>query len=408
MQKTTTKDTISTRQYLVIAAIIIAAFNLRPAITSVGPLLGDIRDDIGLSNGVAGLITTLPLLAFAVMSPIASKLGNRLGNALALFFGLAILLAGLIIRSLPMVPLLFVGTTLIGFGIAISNVLLPAIIKDKFPNKVGNMTSVYTTSMTLMASTASGISVPLAAGLGMGWQLALLCWALLTVIGLLIWLVVIKQNRGARSESKLGQTSGEKLFRSPLAWQVTLFMGLQSFIFYVVVSWLPEMLHDFGFTVSTAGWLLFYAQIMGLPATFLTPRLAGRFSNQQGIVLVIAALVFIGFGGLLLGGPLPLIVVWVSFIGIALGGAISLSLALLGIRARHARQAAELSGMAQSLGYILAAVGPLLIGFLYDVTHTWTTPLITILIVILLMACAGVGAGRDKYVDEKQTVDHTP
>ncbi|WP_449355813.1 CynX/NimT family MFS transporter [Virgibacillus natechei] len=386
---------------LYLVAIIVIGFNLRPAITSVGPLLGTIRDQIGLENWSAGTITSLPLIAFAVVSPLAPKLGKRLGNERAVLLGLILLLAGIGIRSIPYTSPLFIGTAIIGAGIAVMNVLLPAVIKEKFPNKVGRMTSVYSTTMAIFAATASGLTVPLANGVGMGWELALLSWAVLAVIGIIVWTFVVRQAPTPKEDQmELSNRSfnDSDLWKSPLAWQVTLFMGLQSFIFYVIVSWLPEIMQSFGFSVSAAGWMVAYAQFVGLPATFLAPVLAEKYSSQQGIVLVIGGGAAIGFTGLLFGGPLPLIFFWVTLIGVVFGGAISLSLAMLGMRARNGQQAGALSGMAQSIGYVFAAIGPLLIGLLFDITHARTAPLIAIIAVCLLMTLAGLGAGRNRYV----------
>lgn len=389
------------RRGFLLFAIIIIGFNLRPAITSVGPLLGMIRDQIGLANWSAGMITSLPLIAFAIMSPLAPKLGQKVGHVRAVMLGLVLLAIGISVRSIPLTVLLFMGTAVVGVGIAIMNVLLPAIIKEKFPHKVGQMTSVYSTSMAVFAATASGLSVPLAQSAGLGWELSLLSWIVLAIVGIAVWLVVARDEPRPEKETPRKDTSvavGGNLWQSPLAWQVTFFMGLQSFIFYVTVSWLPEMMQTFGFSVVAAGWMVSYAQFVSLPATFLAPVLAERFSNQQGIVLGIGGLLTVGFTGLLIGGPLPLIIVWVTLIGLASGASISLSLALLGMRARNATQAGELSGMAQSVGYICAAVGPLFIGLLFDVTGAWTWPLVAIIVVCLLMTVAGLGAGRDQFV----------
>lgn len=381
----------------------IAGFNLRPAITSVGPLLGTIRDQIGLANWSAGIITSLPLLAFAAVSPLAPKVANRLGNVRGILVGLITLIIGIGLRSIPITPTLFIGTAIIGMGIAMMNVLLPAIIKERFPHKVGRMTSLYSTSMAVFAALASGVTVPLANGAGLGWELALLSWGLLVVVGIVFWFILSTKEKRITEQDTINQTfpSAEGgLWKSPLAWQVALFMGLQSFVFYVMVSWLPEIMQDFGLSVAAAGWVVSYAQFVGLPATFLAPMLAEKYKNQQGIVLVIGGLLTIGFTGLIFGGPLPLIVLWVTLIGFASGGSISLALALLGIRARSAREAGELSGMAQSVGYVFAAVGPILIGLLFDMTHTWTAPLIALVIVSLLLTITGLGAGRNKYVFE--------
>lgn len=394
------EEKINNNRVLFIIAIMIAGFNLRPAITSVGPLLGTIRDEIGLANWSAGIITSLPLIAFAIISPIAPKLAQRIGNTRGILLGLITLVIGISLRSIPITLTLYIGTAIIGAGIALMNVLLPAIIKEKFPHKVGRMTSLYSTSMAIFAATASGVTVPIANGLNLGWELALLSWGLLIIVGIIFWFIMSIKEPPTIDEPivETGMATESGLWKSPIAWQVTLFMGLQSFVFYVMVSWLPEMMQDYGFSVTASGWLVSYAQFVGLPSTFLAPVLAEKFKNQQGIVLVIGALMVTGFTGLIFGGPSLLIIVWVTLIGFASGGSISLSLALLGMRAKNARQAGELSGMAQSIGYVFAAVGPILIGLLFDLTHNWTVPLIALVLVSILLTIAGFGAGRNKHV----------
>ncbi|WP_163970604.1 CynX/NimT family MFS transporter [Oceanobacillus halotolerans] len=396
------KQTKRLYRFLLIVGIIVVAFNLRPAITSVGPLIGVIRDDIGLSNWSAGILTSLPLVAFAIMSPVAPRLGNRLTNERALLLGLILLFIGITVRSISMVFLLFVGTLFIGLGIAICNVLLPGVVKEKFPTKVGLMTSVYSTSMGIFAATASGVSVPLASGLNLGWQSALIVWATPTVIGIIIWIYLSRKDKQDQDEIEMQyvSTSDNRMWKSPLAWQVAAFMGLQSFLFYVTISWLPEILHDYGVSMETAGWMLSFTQFVGLPASFLVPVIAGRFKSQRGIVLLMGAFAVTGYGGLLLGNSYVVMVISTILIGFTLSGSFALALAFLGMRARTSRQAAELSGMAQACGYVLAAVGPMFIGFLYDVTHVWTVPLITLIVVSLLVVSFGMGAGRNKYVLE--------
>lgn len=399
-------ETMSSKYRLLFTiAIIVIGFNLRPAITAVGALLGMIRDQIGLANWGAGMITSLPLIAFAVMSTIASKIGIKFGNVRTIFLGLLLLLIGICIRSIPFTLSLLVGTAIIGVGIAIMNVLLPAVIKEKFPDQIGKMTSYYSTAMVVFAATGSGLTVSLAENAGLGWELSLLSWSLLTLFGILIWFFVMRLDKTITSDKpkvEINIQIGGSLLKSSLAWQVTLFMGLQSLAFYVMISWLPEMLQDFGFSIIAAGWLVSYAQFISLPATFLAPLLAERYTNQQGLVLTIGCLYIFGFTGLLIGGNLPLLIFWVTLMGIASGGSISLSLALLGMRVRNAKQAGELSGMAQSIGYVLAAIGPLLIGLLYDLTQTWSIPLITMIILCVLMTIVGLGAGRDQYIEEEE------
>ncbi|UJL45380.1 MFS transporter [Virgibacillus sp. NKC19-16] len=386
-------------RFLLVAGIIFVAFNLRPSITSVGPLIGIIRDDIGLSNWSAGMLTSLPLIAFAVMSPIAPKLGNRLTNERTILLGLIVLSIGISMRSVSLIVLLFIGTLFIGLGIAICNVLLPAVIKGKFPAHVALMTSVYTTAMGIVAATASGLSIPVATGMNLGWQLALLVWTIPAIIGIIIFTFVVKMEKGDNSdETRNVRFSDNRMYKSPLAWQVAGFMGLQSFLFYVTISWLPEILYDYGVSMATAGWLLSFTQFVGLPASFLVPMIAGRLKSQRGIVLVMALFAVTGYGGLLFGNSHTVMVISTILIGFTLSGSFALALAFLSMRARNARQAAELSGMAQSLGYVLAAVGPMFIGYLYDVTQAWTVPLLTLIIVAIMVMVFGMGAGRNKYV----------
>lgn len=395
------QQTNQLHRILLIAGIVIAAINLRPAITSVGPLIGTIRDDIGLSNWSAGILTSLPLIAFAVLSPIVPKLGNRYTNNIIMLAGLIILFIGISIRSLSFVFFLFLGTLFAGLGIAICNVLLPAVIKDKFPAKVGLMTSIYSTTMGIFAATASGVSVPIASGLGFGWQIALIVWAIPAVIGIIIWLYLVKKPEPhEKKEMKFITNNDNRMWKSSLAWQVAAFMGLQSFLFYVTISWLPEILHHYGLTLTAAGWMLSFTQFVGLPASFIVPVLAGKFSTQRPIVITLGILSVLGYGGLLVGQSMIVMVISTILIGLSLSGSFALALTFLGLRARNARHASELSGMAQSLGYVLAATGPMFIGYLFDLTSAWTVPLLTMMIVTALVTLFGLGAGRNKFVLE--------
>ncbi|ASK64387.1 MFS transporter [Virgibacillus phasianinus] len=393
------KDSTRFYRVLLVIGIIFVAFNLRPAITSVGPVIGIIRDDIGLSNWSVGLLTSLPLIAFACMSPLAPRLGNRYSNERTLLMGLILLFIGLMIRSASVLILLFAGTIFIGLGIAICNVLLPGVIKEKFPAKVALMTSLYSTAMGIFAATASGLSVPLAHSANWGWQLALLFWTIPAVIGIIIWVYLTNQRKTEQSvEMKFVQPANNQMWRSSVAWQVACYMGLQSFLFYVTVSWLPEILHDYGVSMATAGWMLSFTQFIGLPASFFVPVIANKFKSQSLIVVVLTSFAICGYSGLLFGESYAIMIVSIICIGIALSGSFSLALAFLGMRARSARQAAELSGMAQALGYTLAAVGPMFIGFLFDITHAWSVPLITLIGVAVLVAIFGFGAGRNRFV----------
>lgn len=382
---------------LLMAGVILIASNLRASITVVGPLTAAIRQDTGLSNVLTSLLTALPLIAFALISPVAAALSRRFGTERTMLASLTALTAGILIRSVPSTAALFAGTAILGAAIAVANVLLPSLIKRDFALKVGLMTGLYTVSMSGWAGLASGVSVPMADDLGLGWRGSLGCWALLAAAGIAVWL---PQLRGAKPSiaapapaAKANDSS--RLWRSPLAWQVTLFMGLQSLAFYVSIAWLPVILHERGMDAATAGWMLSLMQFVSLPASFIVPVLAGRTSSQRGLVVFTAVVLLIGYGGLLLATSVALAPMWIVFVGLGQGASISLALALFALRASSAPQAAELSGMAQSFGYLLAALGPILFGWLHDMTGGWTAPLCFLVVATVLFFVVGLGAGRN-------------
>ncbi|OLQ55828.1 transporter [Bacillus licheniformis] len=387
------------QSFWLITGIIFIAFNLRPAITSVGPVISSIRADLHMSNGTAGFLTALPLLSFAVLSPLAPKFGQRLGNERTLWLGLLMLLIGILLRSAGVTWTLFAGTALIGIGIAIGNVLLPSLIKHKYPEKSGIMISLYTTSMCIFAALASGVSVPLAAQMGGGWKQAFLLWGVMALLALLIWIPQLRHRDTANKAVKL-QTSS--IWFSKMAWHVTIFMGLQSFLFYSSIAWFPEILRSHGMDTSTAGWMVSLMQFASLPFTFLTPVLADRMKHQRGIAAGLTAVYLIGLCGLLAGGSHILLAIWMIIIGIGQGSSISLALTLIGLRSENAQQAAALSGMSQSFGYLLAAIGPIFVGYLFDQTHSWTMPIVLLIAALILMGAAGLGAGRDQYILQTQ------
>jgi MFS transporter, CP family, cyanate transporter len=388
-----TSSSSRTTTILLLLGIVLVAANLRPALTSVGPLIGDIRADMSLSNVQAGLITTIPLIGFAGLSILAPRLGRRFGNEVMLFAGLIALTIGTLLRFIPSIVMLYMGTALLGLAIAVCNVLLPGLIKHKFPGKVGLMTGVYSTSMGVFAAIAAGISVPLTKSLN--WNGSLAVWAILGVIAVVIWIPQILRNGDPKVQATKVKVGG--MWRSPLAWQVTSFMGFTSLAFYITVAWLPEILIDQGLSVATAGWMLSLAQLAALPASFLIPLLADRYPDQRVFVGMISILYIIGLVGLF-NSSIGWVSLWVVCIGLAQGASFSLALTFLGLRASNPEHVGELSGMAQSLGYSLAAIGPMLFGYLRDSTHSWTVPLMILFAAVLFQFFTGLLAGRDLYV----------
>ncbi|MCC3376113.1 MFS transporter [Cohnella sp. REN36] len=386
-----------TRLILLTLGIILIAANLRAALTSVGPVVGQIRADTGISNAIAGLLTTFGLFAFAAVSPITPKLARRFGMENVLLAAMAIITLGILLRSVPYVAALFAGTALIGLAIGTGNVLVPSLIKRDFPTRrIGLMTGVYSVAMTLFAGIASGVTIPIAGTPGFGWRGALAVWGLLSAAAFIVWLPQARSGR--RSDRPRAAAAGVNLWKSALAWQVTLYMGFQSIVFYGNVAWLPEILHDRGMDYATAGWMLSLVQIVSLPATFLAPIWAGRSASQRTLLTVVMGLLLVGYGGLLAAGSGPMVPLWIVLIGLGSGASFSLALVFFSLRSRTAEEASELSGMAQSIGYLVAGVGPALLGFVHDRTGSWQTPLVMMLTIITLALLFGLGAARDRTV----------
>jgi CP family cyanate transporter-like MFS transporter len=386
-----------TQQALLVLGFVLLAANLRPALTSVAPLIGQIRMDTGISNGVAGLLTGLPLLAFGLLSSIAPRLARRFGMERVLLASMLVLAAGIVLRSEGTVTALFLGTAVLGAAIALGNVLLPGLVKHEFPERAGLMTSVYVTAMAISAAIATGASFPIAGQAGIGWRGSLALWALLALVAAVAWFPKVRGPDPANaSTGTYRRVTG--LWRSPLAWQVTLFMGLQALAYYVTLTWLPEILQEEGgMSAAQAGWMLALAQVVVIPSMFLAPVLADRRPSQYGVVVAAVTLTGAGTLGLLVAAGTAT-ALWVVLLGLGQGACFSLALTLFALRAPDSEHAAALSGMAQSVGYLLAAVGPFLFGVLRDATHSWTVPLALLLAVVVSLLVTGLGAARDAHV----------
>ena len=402
------KDKVTNKNagWLLILGVVLVGANLRLPLTSIGALIPFIREDLAISNALAGAITTLPLLAFAVLSPFAPKIANRIGMEWTIAIALLLLVIGTTVRSLSSVGFLFAGTLLIGLAIAIGNVLIPGIVKMNFPLKVGLMTGIYAIFMNLFGALGSGLSVPLSSIGSFGWEGSLGIWVILGIISLLVWLPQLKKKRD-NQQADVKQEKRDSLWKSPLAWQITLFMGGQSLIYYTLITWLPDILYTNGFDSSSAGWIVFLMQFALIPLTFIVPIVAEKMKNQVTLSVITASFFIIGILGFLQGGTL-LAPLWAIMIGIAAGSAFSLSMMFFTIRTRDGKEAAELSGMAQSFGYLLAAVGPIAVGALQDLTGSWTAPLLLLLFIAALILLAGTTAGKDGQVSEQLTAKKSP
>jgi MFS transporter, CP family, cyanate transporter len=385
------------RSVLLVLGMVLLAANLRPALTSVAPLIGQIRADTGISNGAAGLLTTLPLLAFGLLSPVAPRLARGFGMERVLLASLLLLAAGILMRSVGAVGVLFLGTAVLGAAIVAGNVLLPSLVKREFPERASLMTSVYSTAMGISAALAAGVSAPAAQLGGMGWRGSLALWALPAFLAAVAWIPQLRRSDRPESTSALTFQRVSGLWRSPLAWQVTLFMGLQSLAYYVTLTWLPEILQEDGMDATRAGWMLALSQAVAIVTMFVAPVIADRRPSQQGLVVAAVSLSGAGTLGLLVAGSTAS-TLWVVLLGLGQGACFSLALTFFALRAPDSQHAAALSGMAQTVGYLLAAGGPSIFGVLRDVTHAWTVPLVVLFAVTVCLLLAGLGAARDAHV----------
>ncbi|RIP58645.1 CynX/NimT family MFS transporter [Salmonella enterica] len=379
---------------LLIAGILMIATTLRVTFTGAAPLLETIRSDYGLSTAQTGLLTTLPLLAFALVSPLAAGIARRFGMERSLFAAMLLICAGIALRSLPSAALLFAGTAIIGCGIALGNVLLPGLIKRDFSQHVARLTGAYSLTMGAAAALGSALVVPLALH-GFGWRGALLMLVLFPLLGFLIWLPQWRTTRSANlSSSRALHERG--IWRSPLAWQVTLFLGLNSLIYYVIIGWLPTILISHGYSEAQAGSLHGLLQLATAAPGLAIPLILHRFNDQRWIAALVSLLCAVGAAGLwFVPGQA---IIWTLLFGFGSGATMILGLTFIGLRARSAPPAAALSGMAQSVGYLLAACGPPVMGKLHDASGSWYLPLSGVTVLAIIMAIFGLYAGRDREI----------
>ena len=385
------------QKIILLIAIILISINLRPAITALGPLVPEIRLDTGLSNSAIGLLTTLPVLAFGVFSVFTPLLTRKIGTEGTMAFALVLISGGIFLRVHPALLSLFGGTILLGIGIALGNVLLPGIIKKTFPEKIGLLTGLYSAMFGVGATIASGISVPMSEDLGLGWRWSLGVWGFLALFALICWLPQMRSNLPVTLRKGFRE-SLRQLGSSRLAWFVSLFMGVQSLTFYTLIAWLPEILTERGLTASEAGWLLALMQAVGIVSTLILPAWASRLKNQRLPVAVLVILEIVALIGLSFP-TLTLVSLWVSLMGFALGGSFGLALLLIVLRSRDSTSANELSGMSQSVGYGIAATGPVLFGAFFDLFDSWLLPIGFLFVIALLKLWSGFEAGKDQYVN---------
>ncbi|MCQ4088652.1 MFS transporter [Saccharibacillus sp. JS10] len=395
-----TQDAPNRVYYLLLIGILLVAANLRTHITSLSPIIDHIRSALSLSNTTAGFLTTLPLLAFALLSPFIAKWARKYGTERMIFVSLVLIVIGSLFRPFGGIISLMAGTFLIGLAVAVFNVLLPSIIKREFPLKVGVMTGLYSIMMGIFASVAAAISVPVAST-GIGWRGALLIWTILSAIGLVAWLPQLRRNRRVVNNAA-PDVPKRSIWRSPLAWMITINMGMQSSIYYIMVAWLPNMMHAQNLDPVVAGYMLSLFQMLMIPINFIAPIIAAKLKDQRSLIIMTSACYIVGiFGFLFANGSFPIIIASIVFFSLSGGFSFSLIMMFFSLRTQNASEAADISGMAQSVGYLLAGCGPLLFGALHDATGGWTIPYYVMFGITAAYLLTGLIAGKGgKFVHE--------
>ncbi len=385
----TPSQQMSSRPWATYVAILIIAMTLRAPFTAAAPLVGMLGADFHLSTTQIGLLTTLPLLAFALVSPFVSRLAQGVGLEMSLIIGLVVMCLGILLRSLGEVSCLFIGTLLIGCAIAVGNVILPSLLKRDFPHSVASLTGAYSLTMGVAAAIASLLVIPTASLLG--WKIALAALIVFPVIALMAWLprIRIRKTTTLSSPAALQQ---REIWRSRRAWQITLFLGINSLLYYIMVSWLPALLISDGFSLGQAGSLHGVLQLATAIPGLVIGAIIARNGDQRWLAVGMAGLWVISFIGLWM---LPAYaILWISLSGFGSGAAMILGLTLISLRSPTAHQAVALSGMAQSVGYLLAAGGPPVIGMIHDLSKNWYIPLMFCIILASIMVAVGFLAGR--------------
>ncbi|MDX1364407.1 MAG: MFS transporter [Arenibacter latericius] len=390
-------DRLNLELVLILLGILFIAANLRAPITSVGPVINEISDSLSLSPAFVGLLTAIPLISFALLSAFAPRVARKTGLERLLLYSLLVLALGLFTRSIGNVPLLFIGAALIGAAITVGNVLMPAYIKKMFPNKVGIVTGMYLVSMNLTSALAAGFSIRIGQASGMGWQGSIGIWGILAIISLFIWYPQVKKSPVVTAQSK--RTSSKGIWKSTLAWNIAIFMGLQSLLFYCLAAWLPTILQSWGMSADRSGWMLSFIQMAQLPIMLIGPILAAKMKDQITLVWVTFILLILGLAGIIFGGT-SFVIPSVISIGISLGLAFTLAMMFMVLRTKTTTESAELSGMSQTVGYIIAACGPPVFGALFSLSGNWYVPLALLVTSAIVLLVVGLTSAKNRYISQ--------
>lgn len=382
----------------ILLGIIFLGMILRTPITSVGAVIGTVRSILDINNTVAGFVTTIPLIAFAIFSPLVSKVSNRVGLEKTIFLATVVITVGLALRFYINTYVFFISTFIIGVGITVGNVLLPGLTKKFFPEKLGVMTGFYAVIMSVSAAVAAGMSYPIVksniGGDSFSLALAVNIWIIVAIVNIIVYAIIAKNNKTGKIKNS--KNKEENFFKSPKMWTITLSMGLQSALFYCSVSWFSEIMISKNFSPESAGYLLSISQFAQFPSTFLVPIFADKLKNKKIIPIIITVGYIISLSGMLVtNGNFSLMALWIIVFALAGGGSFSYVMYLFSAKSRNDKEAAKISGVAQSGGYLLAAIFPPLLGYIRDVSN-WDVALyvlitVAVVLFVTLLHCSSKG-----------------
>jgi CP family cyanate transporter-like MFS transporter len=390
------------RLRLVTIGLVLAALNLRPAITSLGALLEEVQDGLHMSASVAGVLTSAPSLCFAAFGIMAPRLARRFGPGAVVCAGMIAITAGLVIRPLVGGTAGFLAASALALmGIAVSNVLMPVIVKRWFPDRVGSMTGLYSMALSLGTSLAAAVTVPMTSALGGSWRAGLGIWAVLAAAAVLPWIPLVRDRRGASGQPAAHHQGSPtlRITRSRTAWALACYFGLQSTAAYITMGWMPQIFRDAGVSAGMAGVLLAVTMAMGVPLAFVIPRVAARMKNQGPIVIALGSCGLIGYAGLYLA-PADGAWAWALLLGIS-NCSFPLALTMIGMRSRSGAGVVRLSAFAQSTGYLISIPGPLLVGVLHQHSGGWGVPIALMAGLMVPQMVAGILAGRDRTIEDE-------
>lgn len=396
-----TGKTTGSLAWLLVAGIVLAALNLRTAVTSVGPVLDQIRSGLGMSGVGVGLLTTLPVLIFASVGAVTPTLARKVGEHRLLLLALIALGAGLLIRAMVGSAGVFLFSSALALsGGAVGNVLIPTLIKRHFPARAGTMTTVYTTALAVGTMLAAAATVPIERATDGNWHVALGVWAALAAVAAIPWLALLRSEPERDTGSRdLGPRA---LVRSKLAWAVAAYFGTQSMVAYIMFGFLPKILIDGGYTTGQAGLVLGVFTAIGIPVSMVVPWIASKFSDQRPVVAAFVVFYLVGFLGLWLA-PADLAWVFAMLVGVGMGS-FPLALTMLALRTRTPEATAALSAFGQSAGYLIAGAGPLVVGVMHESTGGWTLPFLLLFVVVGVQLATGWYAGRSRYLEDERVL----